>query len=211
MFVPLRIHSVYSRGRGGVTLEEASGWAAAQRLPAAGLADIGNIYGWGKWKRVAPAGGYSAALRLRARSRRPAVRLPGQDARGLLEPHGDLQPPRDPRRDGTRRDLRAGAREGWAVRGRGTGTRLPRGHVPRHVPQAAGAGRARRRCWPTCARRSRRAISTSGRSSRISSMSGPRESGTCTSDVSPVRRAGDTSKMSRSPICPSSGPTRSST
>jgi DNA polymerase-3 subunit alpha/error-prone DNA polymerase len=58
MFVPLRIHSVYSRGRGSVTLEETSGWAAAQRLPAAGLADIGNIYGWGKWKRVAPAGGY---------------------------------------------------------------------------------------------------------------------------------------------------------
>jgi len=58
MFVPLRIHSVYSRGRGSVTLEEAAGWAAAQRLPAAGLADIGNIYGWGKWKRVAPAGGY---------------------------------------------------------------------------------------------------------------------------------------------------------
>jgi DNA polymerase III alpha subunit len=58
MFVPLRIHSTYSRGRGGVTLEEASGWAAARRLPAAGLADIGNIYGWGKWKRVAPDGGY---------------------------------------------------------------------------------------------------------------------------------------------------------
>ncbi len=58
MFVPLRIHSTYSRGRGGVTLEEASGWAAARRLPAAGLADLGNIYGWGKWKRVAPDGGY---------------------------------------------------------------------------------------------------------------------------------------------------------
>ncbi len=29
-----------------------------QRLPAAALADIGNIYGWGKWKRVAPAGGF---------------------------------------------------------------------------------------------------------------------------------------------------------
>jgi DNA polymerase III alpha subunit len=58
MFVPLRLHSVYSRGKGSVTLEEASGWAAARRLPAAGLADIGNIYGWGKWKRLAPAGGY---------------------------------------------------------------------------------------------------------------------------------------------------------
>ncbi len=58
MFVPLRIHSAYSRGRGSVTLEEASGWAASRGLTAAGLADIGNIYGWGKWKRVAPPGGY---------------------------------------------------------------------------------------------------------------------------------------------------------
>jgi DNA-directed DNA polymerase III PolC len=58
MFVPLRIHSVYSRGRGSVTLEEAAGWAAGTRLPAAALADIGNIYGWGKWKRVAPAAGF---------------------------------------------------------------------------------------------------------------------------------------------------------
>ena len=58
MFVPLRLHSVYSRGKGSVTLEEAAGWAAAKRLPAAALADTGNIYGWGKWKRVAPAGGF---------------------------------------------------------------------------------------------------------------------------------------------------------
>jgi DNA polymerase-3 subunit alpha len=58
MFVPLRLHSVYSRGKGSVTLEEAAGWAARQGLPAAALADAGNIYGWGKWKRVAPAGGF---------------------------------------------------------------------------------------------------------------------------------------------------------
>jgi DNA polymerase III subunit alpha len=58
MFVPFRIHSVYSRGKGSVTLEEAAGWAGGKRLPAAALADIGNIYGWGKWKRVAPAGGF---------------------------------------------------------------------------------------------------------------------------------------------------------
>jgi len=58
MFVPLRIHSVYSRGKGSVTLEEAAGWAARRRLAAAGLADAGNIYGWGKWKRVAPSGGF---------------------------------------------------------------------------------------------------------------------------------------------------------
>ncbi|MGZ5496492.1 MAG: PHP domain-containing protein, partial [Candidatus Aminicenantales bacterium] len=57
MFVPLRIHSVYSRGRGSVTLEEAAGWAGGQRLPAVALADVGNIYGWGKWKRIVPAGG----------------------------------------------------------------------------------------------------------------------------------------------------------
>jgi len=58
MFVPLRIHSVYSRGRGSVTLEEAAGWAGGMRLPAAALTDAGNIYGWGKWKRLAPAGGF---------------------------------------------------------------------------------------------------------------------------------------------------------
>jgi DNA-directed DNA polymerase III PolC len=58
MFVPLRVHSVYSRGKGSVTLEEAAGWAARQGFPAAALADVGNIYGWGKWKRVAPAGGF---------------------------------------------------------------------------------------------------------------------------------------------------------
>ena len=58
MFVPLRIHSAYSRGRGSVTLEEAAGWAASKRLPAAALADIGGIRGWGKWKRLAPPGGF---------------------------------------------------------------------------------------------------------------------------------------------------------
>src|SRR5512135_118536 len=58
MFVPLRVHSVFSRGRGSVTLEEAAGWAGAQRLPAAALTDIGNIYGWGQWKRIAPAAGF---------------------------------------------------------------------------------------------------------------------------------------------------------
>ncbi|MCX6571359.1 MAG: PHP domain-containing protein [Candidatus Aminicenantes bacterium] len=58
MFVPLRLHSVYSRGKGSVTLEEAAEWAGRQRLPAAALADVGNIYGWGKWKRVAGTGGF---------------------------------------------------------------------------------------------------------------------------------------------------------
>ena len=58
MFVPLRLHSVYSRGKGSITLEEAAGWAGGRRLPAAALTDVGNIYGWGKWKRIAPAGGF---------------------------------------------------------------------------------------------------------------------------------------------------------
>jgi DNA polymerase-3 subunit alpha/error-prone DNA polymerase len=58
MFVPLRIHSVYSRGKGSVTLEEALGWAARRRLPAAALTDLGNLYGWGKWKRAAAAAGF---------------------------------------------------------------------------------------------------------------------------------------------------------
>jgi len=57
MFTPLRLHSVFSRGQGSVTLEEAAAWARGRRLAAAALTDVGNIYGWGKWKRLAPAAG----------------------------------------------------------------------------------------------------------------------------------------------------------
>jgi len=57
MFVPLRVHSVFSRGRGSVALEEVAAWASRRRLPAAALADAGNLYGWGKWKRAAAAAG----------------------------------------------------------------------------------------------------------------------------------------------------------
>ncbi len=57
MFIPLRLHSVYSRGKGSVTLEEALPWIRRRRIPAAALADTGNLYGWGKWKRAAEAGG----------------------------------------------------------------------------------------------------------------------------------------------------------
>jgi DNA-directed DNA polymerase III PolC len=58
MLIPLRLHSVYSRGRGAVTLEEAGSWAARGRLPAAGLADIENLSGWAKWKRAGEDHGF---------------------------------------------------------------------------------------------------------------------------------------------------------
>ncbi|MBN2200044.1 MAG: DNA polymerase III subunit alpha [Candidatus Aminicenantes bacterium] len=58
MFVPLRIHSVYSRGRGAVTIDEGASWAARGRLRAAGLADIENLHGWAKWKRAAADHGF---------------------------------------------------------------------------------------------------------------------------------------------------------
>jgi DNA-directed DNA polymerase III PolC len=58
MFVPLRLHSVYSRGKGSVTLEEAAAWVSQKRLPAAALTDIENLYGWAKWKRAAEARGF---------------------------------------------------------------------------------------------------------------------------------------------------------
>ncbi|MCK7476493.1 MAG: PHP domain-containing protein [Candidatus Moduliflexus flocculans] len=164
MFVPLRIHSVYSRGRGSVTLEEASGWAAAQRLPAAGLADIGNIYGWGKWKRVAPAGGYRPLFgcELEVGGRRFVFLVRTREGYSNLMEIFNRRG--DPRHVGTRRDLRAGRGRRPAGRGRRRGTAKTRDGGP--------AGRARRRCWPSCARRSRRAICTSGRSSRISSVCG---------------------------------------
>ena len=59
MFIPLRIHSVFSKGKGGLTLSEAASWLARKRLPAAALTDIENIYGWAKWKRAAAAAGFT--------------------------------------------------------------------------------------------------------------------------------------------------------
>jgi len=58
VFVPLRIHSAYSRGRGAVTIDEGASWAARGRLRAAGLADIENVHGWAKWKRAAEGHGF---------------------------------------------------------------------------------------------------------------------------------------------------------
>jgi len=59
MFVPLRVHSVYSKGKGSLTIPELSAWAARQKLPFAALSDIANLYGWGEWKRAASKNGGS--------------------------------------------------------------------------------------------------------------------------------------------------------
>jgi len=58
MHVPLRVHSVYSRGKGGATIEELAWWAARAKVPALALSDMGNLYGWAKWTRAAKAGGF---------------------------------------------------------------------------------------------------------------------------------------------------------
>jgi len=58
MFVPLRVHSVYSKGKGGATLDELAWWFALRKTPAAALSDIGKLYGWAKWKRAAKAAGF---------------------------------------------------------------------------------------------------------------------------------------------------------
>lgn len=57
MFVPLRVHSAFSRGQGGLVLPELAAWATGRRLPAAALTDIGNLYGWAGWKRTAERAG----------------------------------------------------------------------------------------------------------------------------------------------------------
>ena len=62
MFVPLRVHSVFSKGKGGLTVAEAVSWAAERGFPAAALTDIGNFYGWGKWKRAAAGAGIKPVL-----------------------------------------------------------------------------------------------------------------------------------------------------
>ncbi|MDD8025713.1 MAG: PHP domain-containing protein [Acidobacteriota bacterium] len=58
MFVPLRVHSTFSRGQGGATIEELAAWAAGRRTGAMALSDVGNLYGWAKWKRAAAAAGF---------------------------------------------------------------------------------------------------------------------------------------------------------
>ncbi len=57
MFIPLRVHSVYSKGRGGVLLRELAAWAVREKLPAAALSDLENLYGWARWKRAAQENG----------------------------------------------------------------------------------------------------------------------------------------------------------
>lgn len=59
MFIPLRVHSVYSKGKGGVVLRELASWICRKKLPAAALSDMENLYGWGRWKRVAQEGGFA--------------------------------------------------------------------------------------------------------------------------------------------------------
>ena len=53
MYIPLRVHSVYSKGRGGATLQELEAWGSQKRLSSLALTDIGNFYGWNRWKRLA--------------------------------------------------------------------------------------------------------------------------------------------------------------
>ena len=50
MFIPLRVHSVYSKGKGGITLKELPSWIYQKRLPFVALTDVGNLYGGGEWK-----------------------------------------------------------------------------------------------------------------------------------------------------------------
>jgi len=53
MFIPLRVHSVYSKGKGAATLGELASWVFQGRLAFAALTDIENLYGWGSWRRAA--------------------------------------------------------------------------------------------------------------------------------------------------------------
>lgn len=56
-YIPLRIHSVYSKGRSGATLAEIASWVIRRKPACAALTDTGNLYGWAKWKRCAREAG----------------------------------------------------------------------------------------------------------------------------------------------------------
>ncbi|MBD3413442.1 MAG: DNA polymerase III subunit alpha [Candidatus Aminicenantes bacterium] len=53
MFVPLRVHSVYSKGKGSVLLSELASWVKKRGVSAACLSDRGVFYGWGRWRKAA--------------------------------------------------------------------------------------------------------------------------------------------------------------
>ncbi len=57
MFVPLRVHSVYSKGKGGLLLNELASWAKTRGIPAVCLSDIEAFYGWGRWEEAARRSG----------------------------------------------------------------------------------------------------------------------------------------------------------
>jgi len=98
MFIPLRIHSVYSRGKGSITLAEVRGWLVRRRVPAAALADIGNLYGWGQWKRAAEAGGFKPLFgcELEAGGRRFVFLARGREGYGNLMETFNRREIRDP-------------------------------------------------------------------------------------------------------------------
>jgi len=51
-WVPLRVHSVFSQGQGGILGTELALWARRQKLQAVPLTDVANLYGWSKWKEI---------------------------------------------------------------------------------------------------------------------------------------------------------------
>ena len=59
MFIPLRVHSAFSRGRGGAALDELARDFSRRGLPCGALTDIGNLYGWPQWKRAAAGAGFA--------------------------------------------------------------------------------------------------------------------------------------------------------
>ncbi len=58
VYIPLRVHSSFSRGRGGAAIDELAREFARNRLPAGALTDIENLYGWPQWKRAAAGAGF---------------------------------------------------------------------------------------------------------------------------------------------------------
>lgn len=53
MYIPLRVHSAYSKGKGAAVLAELAAWASRKKLPSLAVSDIENLYAWGRWKRRA--------------------------------------------------------------------------------------------------------------------------------------------------------------
>jgi DNA polymerase III, alpha subunit len=189
MFLPLRVHSAFSRGRGGAALDELARAFARDRLPAGALTDIENLYGWPQWKRAAAGAGFSPLFGCE-------IEIGGRTFLFLVQNrdgYGNLMEILNRRRiregDGT-----VGLATVW-IPGTGEGRKPERKNVSSDAGRKTSPGATvrrlsrwtSRRCFHRCGPARRRPTSMSGWISSTRPRPGPRPRSTAFRSSGPVR------------------------